>query len=57
MLISQAFAWNNPASTGSSGGARVLTIILAVGITVLLVHVVQKKWRRRRQLRRVGSGE
>ncbi len=57
MLISQAFAWNNPASTGSSGGARVLTIILAVGITVLLVHVVQKKWRRRRHLRRVGSGE
>jgi hypothetical protein len=37
MLISPAFAWNNPASTASSGGAKALTIILAVGITVLLI--------------------
>ena len=57
MLISQAFAWNNPASTASSGGAKALTIILAVGITVLLIHVAQKKWRRRRFLRRGESGE
>lgn len=57
MLISPALAWNSVPGTPTSGGAHALTIILAVGITVLLINVAWKKLRRRREPRRDGSGE
>lgn len=57
MLISPALAWNGSPGTGSSHGAVALSIIIAVAITVLLIYVAQKKWRRRKLLRRGGSGE
>ena len=54
MLISTAQAFDGTPGTGSSGGTIALSIILAAAITVLLVYVAQKKWRRRKQLRRGG---
>jgi hypothetical protein len=57
MLISPAFAFNGTPGTGSSGGAIALSIILAVAITMLLVYVAQKKWRRRGQSRRDAGVE
>jgi hypothetical protein len=56
-MISQALASNGTPGTGSSGGAIALSIIIAVAITLLLVHVAYKKWQRRRLLRRDASGE
>ncbi len=52
MLMSQALAFDATPGTGSSGGAIALSIIIAVAITLLLVYVAQKKWRRHRQSRR-----
>jgi len=57
IMISQALASNGTPGTGSSGGAIALSIIIAVAITLLLVHVAYKKWHRRRLLRRDSSGE
>ena len=57
MFISPAFAANSVVGTGSSGGAVALSIIVAAAITLLLVHVAHKKWRKRRLLRRDASGE
>ena len=57
MFVSPAFAANSVVGTDSSGGAVALSIIIAVAITVLLVHVAHKKWRRRRLLRRDAGGE
>ncbi len=57
MLFSPALAFDATPGTGGSGGAIALSIIIAVAITALLVHVAHKKWRRRRQLRRDAGGE
>jgi len=62
MLISPALAFDSTPGTGSSGGAIALSIIVGVAIMFLLIYVAQKKWRRRKQLRRKllrrdGSGE
>ena len=46
MLISRALAGHGVVGTGGSGGDALL-IILAVGIVLGLVYVVQKKLRRR----------
>ena len=50
-------AFDATPGTGSSGAANALSIILAVAIMLLIVYVAQKKWRRRRQLRRGAKGE
>jgi hypothetical protein len=55
MFISPAWAWNSVPGTGGSGGAHALTIILTVGVTVLLLYVAQKRWRRWRASRRGDS--
>ena len=52
MLMSQALSFDATPGTGSSGGAIALSIIIAAAITLLLVYVAQKKWRRHRQSRR-----
>ncbi len=57
MLIPQALAFDATPGTGSSGGAIALSIIIAVAITLLLVYVAQKKWRRRRLSRRDAGVE
>ena len=56
-MISPAYAFNSIPGTGSSGGAIALSIIIAVAIMSLLVHVAYKKWRRHRLLRRDASGD
>ena len=57
ILFSQALAFNGTPGTGSSGGAIALSIILVVAITLLLVYVAQKKWRRHRLSMRDAGGE
>ena len=57
MLMSQALAFDATPGTGSSGGAIALSIIIAAAITLLLVYVAQKKWRRHRQSRRDAGVE
>ncbi len=57
MFISPAYATNATVGTGSAGGPIALAIIIGAAITLLVAHVVYKKWRRRRLLRRETSGE
>jgi Na+-driven multidrug efflux pump len=52
MLIATALAFDGTPGTGGTGGAVALSIIIAVAITLMLVYVAQKKWRRRRLSRR-----
>jgi hypothetical protein len=56
MQIWLVFAANFTPSTGKTGGATALSIMLGVGLLYLLVYVGQKKWRRRK-LRREGNDE
>jgi hypothetical protein len=57
VFISPALAWNSVPGTPISGGAHALTIIIAVAISALVLHVAWKKLRRRRELRRGGGAE
>lgn len=56
MLISDALAGHGVAGTETSAGGNALLIILAVGITLILLYRGQKKWRSRR-LRRNRDDE
>lgn len=47
MLISSAWAAHSVVSTGSSGGATALLIILGVAILMGVVYSLQKRLRRR----------
>ena len=57
MFISPAYATNATVGTGSSGGPIALAIIVGVAISLLVAHVVYKKWRRRSLSRREAGGE
>ena len=56
MLISRALAFHPVYGDEASGGGTALLIIIAVGITLTLVYVGQKKLRKY-LVRRYGSGK